>query len=71
MTLKAKTSRRHHEQKEIALVEATKEETNRLNADVPVSLYKRLKMQAIEEECTITKLVIKSLNEYLDKNSKK
>lgn len=71
MVLKAKTSRRTTETKELAIDEVAREETTRLNAMIPVSLHKRVKLQAVEEERSITDIVIEALDEYLSKNSKK
>ena len=69
MTLQAKKTRRKRQEKEEALTEATKEETKRLNAEIPKSLHHRLKMFAASKETKITEVVIKALNEYLSKNS--
>ncbi len=67
MALQAKKTRRQREEKEAAITEATKEETKRLNAEIPKSLHNRLKMFAAEQETKITDVVIKALNEYLSK----
>lgn len=48
MVLKAKKTRRDHDLKEQAIEEATKEETTRLNAEIP-SLHNKVKMRAIQE----------------------
>jgi predicted HicB family RNase H-like nuclease len=68
MVLKAKKVRRDTEQKKQAIEEATKEETTRLNAEIPVSLHNKIKMRAIEEGKgnSITSIVIKALTAYLD-----
>ncbi len=68
---KDKSQRRHDLQKQAALEEASKEETTRLNAEIPVSLHNRLKIQAVKEGkgMTVTKIVIQSLEDYLSKNS--
>jgi predicted HicB family RNase H-like nuclease len=70
MVLKAKTNRRNTEIKEQVIEEVAREETTRLNAMIPVSLHKRVKLQAVEEERSITDIVIESLEEYLSKPSK-
>ena len=67
MTLKAKKTRRQREEKEAAITEATKEETKRLNAEIPKSLHNRLKMFAAEKETKITDVIINALNEYMSK----
>lgn len=68
MVLKAKKTRRDHDLKEQAIEEASKEETTRLNAEIPVSLHNKIKMRAIEEGKggSITNIVIKALSAYLD-----
>lgn len=68
--LRAKTTRRQSEAKERVLDEVTKEETTRLNAVVPVSLHKAVKIQAASEGRSITDLLVEALNEYLSKNVK-
>lgn len=69
--LKAKTNRRQHEQRDDAIADVTKEETKRLNVDIPVSLHNQIRMQTIKEGAgtTISSLTIKALNEYLSKYS--
>jgi len=71
MVLKTKKARRDSGSKERALEEAVKEETTRLNAIVPVNLHRQVKIQAAKEGSSITTLVIRALNEYLSKHSKK
>lgn len=68
MVLRAKKSRRDDEQKKQAVEAASKEETTRLNAEIPVSLHNKIKMRAIEEGkgSSITSIVIKALQAYLD-----
>ena len=50
--------------------EVAKEETTRLNAVVPVSLHKAVKIQAASEGRSITDILIDSLDGYLSKNVK-
>lgn len=68
--LRAKTTRRQSEAKDRVLGEVTKEETTRLNAVVPVSLHKAVKIQAASEGRSITDLLVEALNDYLSKNVK-
>ena len=68
--LRAKTTRRQTEAKDRVLDEVMREETTRLNAVVPVSLHKAVKVQAAKEQRSITELLIETLNDYLSKNSK-
>ena len=68
MVLKAKKTRREHDLKDQAIHEAGKEETTRLNAEIPVSLHNKVKMRAIQEGKgrSITSIVIDALLAYLD-----
>ncbi|MTJ48188.1 hypothetical protein [Dolichospermum sp. UHCC 0259] len=67
MVLKAKKTRREHELKNLAMEEAGKEETTRLNAEIPVSLHNKIKIRAVEEGkgSSITSIVIKALEAYI------
>lgn len=66
--LKAKVTRRDHEGKQQAIEAASKEDTTRLNAEIPMSLHNRVKMRAIQEGrgSTITSIIIRALTEYLE-----
>lgn len=37
----------------------------RMNVNIPKSFYKKIKHQALDEEITITELVLKALKQYL------
>ena len=39
----------------------------RLNAELPKSLYKKMKQRALDEDTTVTDLLIKAIDEYLSK----
>lgn len=69
MALQVKKTDRSSEAKQAALEEARKEDVTRLNALIPKSLHKRLKMQAIQEGegATVTSIIIKSAEEYLNR----
>ena len=69
--LKAKKTRRQHDNREEAIADVTKEETKRLNVDIPISLHNEIKIQAIKEGngATISSIAIKALNEYLSEHS--
>ncbi|NER82585.1 MAG: hypothetical protein F6K42_24100 [Leptolyngbya sp. SIO1D8] len=69
MVLKAKQSRRDHAAKTEALEVAGKEDTTRLNAEIPLSLHSRIKIQSTKERRAMTEIVIDALNEYLSRNS--
>jgi hypothetical protein len=45
------------------------EETARMNMNVPKSFYKAVKKFALEQDITVTELVIKSLNEYMENST--
>ncbi len=68
--LRAKTTRRKTEAKDRVLDEVMREETTRLNAVVPISLHRAVKVQAAREQRSITDLLVEALNNYLSKNSK-
>ncbi len=68
--LRAKTTRRKTEAKDRVLYEVVREETTRLNAVVPISLHRAVKVQAAHEQRSITDLLVEALNNYLSKNSK-
>jgi hypothetical protein len=67
MTLQIKKNRRSSESKQAAIAEATRESVARLNALIPESLHRRLKMQAIAEGrgATVTSIIITATDEYL------
>jgi hypothetical protein len=67
MTLAVKPTRRSSVSKREAIEEATREPTIRLNALIPASLHKRLKLRAIEEGsgATVTAIIIAAADEYL------
>jgi len=67
MVLKAKTITRASQAKDEALIDVAKEKSVRLNANLPESLYKALKVKAAQEDQKINDLVIKWVNEYLSK----
>lgn len=67
--LKAKKTRRQHDNRDDAIAEVTKGETKRLNADIPATLHTQVKLQATREGETISSVTIKALNEYLSKHS--
>ena len=37
----------------------------RLTADIPADLHKRLKLQALQEECTVTDIIIEASRAWL------
>lgn len=45
----------------------TKEETTRLNANVPKSFYREVKAYAVTNDTNITDLVVSAMREYMSK----
>ena len=68
MKLKAKVSQRDRKDRDDALKEAIREESVRLNAEIPQSLHKKIKVYAAMQEKSITNIVIDALNDYMSKN---
>lgn len=67
MALRAKVSTRKTTAKEKALQEVIKERTVRLNANIPHSLYKDLKVKAALEDKSINDLVLQWVKKYVSK----
>lgn len=67
MALQPKKTRRDRTSKTEAIEAASKEDTKRLNAEIPVSLHNKVKIRAVEEGRNIVDLVVEALNEYLNK----
>lgn len=55
--------------KAIESVRDISEETIRMNINISKSFYKKIKQKALDEDCTITEIAIKSLETYMSKNS--
>ena len=45
----------------------SKEATIRMNINLPKSFHKQIKQKALDQDISVTDLVIKALNIYLDK----
>lgn len=56
------------EETEQAVEKAGEEETQRLNADIPKSLHKRLRVQAAAEGRSQKQLIMEALKQYLKQN---
>jgi len=69
MALRAKKTRRDSEIKQEVIEAATKEDTTRLNAEIPISLHRQVKIMAARKGNSITELTIEALREYLSKHS--
>lgn len=67
MALQPKKTRRDRTEKTQAIEAASKEDTKRLNADIPISLHSKVKIRAVKEGRNIVDIVVDALNEYLSK----
>jgi len=66
MALKAKLAKHDNENLKDAMREIERENRQRLNVDVPASKYKALKIKATEEGITISQLVNRWVENYLN-----
>ena len=64
--LKAKKINRSQTGKEEAIKSVTCENSKRLNANIPESLYIDLKIKAMKEKRALNELVVQWIKEYLD-----
>ncbi|MEJ1338766.1 MAG: hypothetical protein RNU03_13050 [Candidatus Sedimenticola sp. (ex Thyasira tokunagai)] len=60
MRLKVKKSREGHQHPD-------KEGATRLNANVPISFYREVKIYAVANDTNITDMVVAALREYMSK----
>jgi len=60
-----KTGRPSKKEKIIASIQNTEAETIRMNVNIPKKLHKKIKQKALDEDTTITDIVIKAVNGYL------
>jgi hypothetical protein len=66
MTLHSR-SRRSQDERTAAFVEkAAAEDTEQLHCVIPASMHRRLRLIAAEDRTTITKLVVKAVEDYLE-----
>ena len=70
MALKIKKTTRPSAALEEAMVELKKEETQMLSVFIPKSILKAFKIKAAEEETTMTKVILKYVNQYISKGVK-
>jgi hypothetical protein len=62
-----KTGRPSKERKDKAIASVQKlDETVRMNINVPKTFYKLIKQRALDQEITITELVVQALKEDID-----
>ena len=64
---KLKTGRPSKKDKAIASVQKTQEDTVRMNVNISKNFYKKIKQTALNEDLTVTDIVKKALNEYMNK----
>lgn len=62
-----KTGRPSRKEKIIASVQKVDEPTIRMNVNIPKEFHKKIKQKALDEDITVTELVVKAVNEYLSK----
>ncbi|HXH54332.1 MAG TPA: hypothetical protein VNK03_01110 [Gammaproteobacteria bacterium] len=62
-----KTGRPSRKEKAIAAIQSSEEETIRMNVNIPRSFHKKIKQRALDENITVTELVCKSINKYMEK----
>lgn len=65
---KAGEGHQHPKVKDVSKV-TTKEETSRLNADLPKSFYLKVKVFAMENDMSITDVTKEALTQYMEVNS--
>lgn len=56
-------------EKAIASVKDSSVETIRMNVNLPKAFHKKIKQRALDEDITVTELVIKAVDAYLNKNT--
>lgn len=54
-------------EKTTTLIQNTKNITIRMNINISKKLHKKIKQKALDEDTTITKIVVEAINEYLSK----
>lgn len=54
-------------EKTTTLIQNTKNITIKMNINISKKLHKKIKQKALDEDTTITKIVIEAINEYLSK----
>lgn len=54
-------------EKAIAAVKETDERTIRMNVNISKAFHKQIKQKALDEDTTVTEIVMKALKEYMSK----
>lgn len=65
--LKAGRPTTSKKEKALAAIQEVKEDSIRMNVNISKGLHKGIKQRALDEDTTVTELVIRALNEYLKK----
>lgn len=55
--------------KGLSIADVSEKKTKRLNAEIDAELHRRLKLHAVEQDKTITDLLVEICEEYLRKHS--
>ena len=61
----SKNRRTNKKEKATNLLKDSQEDTIRMNINVPRNFYKKVKLKAVEEDSTISNLVIKAIENYI------
>jgi hypothetical protein len=62
-----KTGRPSRKEKVIASVQEKQEDIIKMNVNMPRSFHKKIKQRALDDDATITEIVMKALEDYLKK----
>lgn len=46
---------------------SSKEEVTKMNVNIPKDFYKKIKQRALDEDTTVTEIVLKALRQYLNR----
>ncbi len=65
--LKAGRPTTSKKEKALASVQNTQDESIRMNVNISKSFHKKIKQRALDEDTTVTDIVMKALKEYLSK----
>ena len=68
MTLHSRPSRRTQEQTEAFVSQAAAEETVQLHCLIPLETHRRLRILAAQDRTTVTSLVLRALDDFLEDN---
>lgn len=63
----SKTAHTSKKGKATTVTEAINEEKIRMNVNIPKSFYKKIKQKALDEDSTVTDIVMMSLKQYIEK----